>query len=175
MKGGVISLLALLSVHAFAGDNFNCKTVKACSDWATDRTSVKYELGKFEKRSLNVDKDFSFTEGDPDFIFNYILQSNEMLRLKRESSTYQIISMRDMKDFQFPLVKAEEIPATLDFYSTEFTLSNKEKVKNAQIMIKKFISKNGRVLEVADAPKLQVIDTGISLNAIKLIITELNK
>lgn len=83
--------------------------------------------------------------------------------------------MKALKDFQFPNVKVEEIPSSLDFYSAEFSLSNKDKVKNALLIIKKFLSKNGRVLEVADSPRIQVIDTGIHLNAIKLIINELNK
>ncbi len=173
MKQFTIFLFFLVSFNLFAADS--CKNLKVCTEWATSKTGIKYELGKFERRSLKLEKDFSFSEGDPDFIFNFILQSNDLLRLKRDNSGYQVIAMKDIKDFQLPSVKAEEIPASLDFFSTEFALANKEKVKNAQIIVKKFLSKNGKVLEIADAPKLQVIDTGIHLNAIKLIIAELNK
>lgn len=173
MKHFTFFLFLMMSFNLPAADS--CKNLKSCAEWASGRTGAKYDLGKFEKRSLNLEKDFSFSEGDADFIFNFILQSNDLLRLKRDNGNYQVIAMREMKEFQFPTVKAEEIPASLDYYSTEFALSNKEKVKNAQIIIKKFLSKNGKVLEVADSPKLQVIDMGINLNAVKLIIAELNK
>lgn len=153
----------------------NCKTLKSCADWATDKTGTKYELGKWDKRSLKQEKDLSLNEGNADFLFNFILQSNDMLRIKRENGNYQIIAIRDMKDFQFPVVKIEEIPAGLDFYTAEFSLSNKEKLTNAKLILKKLLSKNGRMLEIADANKLQIIDNGFQLNSIKMMINELNK
>lgn len=64
----------------------------------------------------------------------------------------------------------------MDFFSVEFSLSDKERVRNSLLIIKKFLSKNGRVLEVANAPnKIHVIDMGINLNGIKLLINELEK
>lgn len=165
-------ILVATSLNLMAEES--CKTLKSCSEWASGKTGSKYDLGKLDRRSLKVEKNFNHNEGDPDFIFNFILQSNELVRIKRESG-FQIIAMKEIKDFQFPSVSALEIPSSLDFYSTEFSLSNKDKVKNALLVIKKFKSLNGRVLEVADSPKIQVIDTGIHLNAIKLIINELNK
>lgn len=143
--------------------------------WATLKTGVRYEPNKFEKRNLKLEKDFNFKQGNSDVVFNYILQSNELIRLKRENNLYQIIAMKDLKDFQLPLTKAEEVPGNLDFFSTEFILTDKESVKNALIIIKKLLSKNGKMFEVADGPKIQIIDTGIHLNAIRLIIGELNK
>ncbi|MFA6236831.1 MAG: hypothetical protein WC635_05835 [Bacteriovorax sp.] len=172
MKHFLLIVLLTMSSNIFAADL--CKTVKSCSDWATNKTGVKYELGNLDRRNLKQEKDFNQEEGDADLIFNFLLQSNSLVRIKRESG-YQIIQMKDLKDFQFTPVKAEEIPPTLDFYSTEFSLSNKEKVKNALIIIKKFLSKNGRALEVADVPRIQVIDTGLNLIMIKSIITELSK
>lgn len=172
MKHLLIFLLLVANSSLHAEDP--CKILKACSDWATSKTGVKYDLGKLDRRSLKLEKDFSLNDGDPDFIFNYLLQSNDLIRIKRESG-FQITAMKDIKDFQFPSVLVSEIPNSLDFYSAEFSMSNKEKVKNALLIIKKFTSKNGRVLEVADSPRIQVIDTGIHLNAIKLIISELNK
>lgn len=172
MKYLLIFVLLITSLNLFAEDT--CKILKTCSEWATSKTGVKYDLGKLDRRSLKMEKDFSLNDGDPDFIFNYLLQSNDLVRIKRESG-FQVIAMKDLKDYQFTTVKVEEIPASLDYYSVEFILSNKEKVKNALLVIKKFLSKNGRVLEVADAPRIQAIDTGIHLNAIKLIINELNK
>lgn len=166
----VLAILTTINLHAAEG----CKILKDCSEWASSKTGAKYNLGKFERRSMKFEKDFTLNEGDPDFVFNFMLQTNDLIRVKRENS-YQIIQMKDLKDFKFASVKAEEIPPTFDFYSTEFSMSNKEKVKNALIIIKKFLSKNGKALEVADAPKIQVIDTGIHLNTVKLIIGELNK
>lgn len=153
----------------------NCKTLRACAEWATGKTGVKYDLGKLEKRSLRMEKDFNVNEGDADFLFNYILQTNDMVRLKRENAQYQVINSRDMKDFQFPALKPEEIPATLDFYTVDFPMTNKERVTNARIVLKKHIGKHGRMLEVSDSPKLQIVETGVQLNAIKVMINELNK
>ena len=170
-----LSMSLTSSCALLASDDFNCKTVGSCAAWATHETSIRYQLDKFEKRTLKIEKDFSYKEGDVDFIFNYLLQSNDLVRVKRENALYQIVGMRDIKEFQFPSVKLEEIPSSMDFYTVEFPLSNKEKVRNALAIVKKYLSKNGRVLEVADAPKLQVIDSGINLITIKLLITELNK
>lgn len=172
MRHSLIFILLLTSLNLFGDDS--CKTLKSCSEWASNKTGVKYDLGKLDRRSLKLEKDFNQNEGDADFIFNYLLQSNDLVRIQRESG-FQVLPMKDLKDFQFPNVKIEAIPSTFDFYSAEFILSNKEKVKNALLIIKKFLSKNGRVLEVADSPRIQVIDTGIHLNAIKLIINEINK
>ena len=172
MKYLLSLILLITSLNLVAEEP--CKILKTCSEWATNKTGVKYELGKLDRRSLKLEKDFSLNDGDPDFIFNYLLQSNDLIRIKRESG-FQVIAMKDIKDFQFPSVKVEEIPASLDYFSVEFVLSNKEKVKNSLQVIKKFLSKNGRVLEVADSPRIQAIDTGIHLNSIKLIINELNK
>lgn len=172
MKHLLIFLLLAMGLNLYAQDS--CKLVKDCSEWATNKTGVKYDLGKMDKRSIKFEKDFSLNEGDPDFVFNFLLQSSDLIRIKRESG-YQIMAMRDLKEFQFPSVKADQIPSSLDFFNVEFSFSNKEKVKNAQTIVKKFLSKNGKVLEIADSPKLSVIDTGINLNAIKLIVNELNK
>jgi len=173
MKKLVLILVLIASAGVLAEDN--CKTLKSCADWATGKTGIKYELGKFEKRGLKIDKEFSLADGDADFLFNYILQNNDLIRLKRENGSYQIINAREMKEFQFPVVKAEEIPSTLDYFSVEFVLASKERVSNARIILKKALGKNGRLLEVTDAPKLQVLETGLQLNAIKLMINELNK
>lgn len=173
MKQFFLVLSLLLSSIAMAADN--CKTLKACSDWASGKTGAKYELGKLEKRGLKVEKDFSLNDGDADFLFNYLLQSNDLVRLKRDAGSFQIINVREMKDFQFPSVKVEEIPASLDYFTVEFTLANKERVANARTILKKLLSKNGRLLEVSDAPKIQVVDTGFQLSAIKFMINELNK
>lgn len=172
MKICLILLLSFCSLSLKAAEQ--CKTLKDCSAWATLKTGMKYESSKFDRRSIKFEKDFSLSEGEPDLLFNFLLQSNDLIRIKGENS-YQIIQTKDLKDFQLPSLKTEEIPATFDFYSAEFALSNREKTKNALVIIKKFLSKNGRVLEVADTPKIQVIDMGIHLNSIKLIIAELNK
>lgn len=173
MKKLVLIVACSLTISALAEDT--CKNLKACADWATAKTGIKYELGKLEKRGLKIEKDLVLEEGDADLLFNFILQSNELLRLKRENGTYQVINAREMKDFQFPTVKAEEIPATLDYFMVEFSLSNKDRARNARVLLKKFLGKNGRMLEVADAPKLQIVETGIQLNAIRSMLTELNK
>jgi len=42
-------------------------------------------------------------------------------------------------------------------------------------ILKKFLSKNGRILEVTDAPKLQIVDTAASLLVIRQFAQDLNK
>jgi hypothetical protein len=152
-----------------------CKDLKTCAEWATDKTSAKYDLGSLAKRSLKIEKDFIISEGDPDFIFNFLLISNDLARIKRENGMYQITTSRDLKNFHFTQVKEEEIPSTLDLYSVEFAFSSKAKVKNAMQIFKKYISKEGRLLEVSEAPKILVTDSGVQLQALRAIAHELNK
>lgn len=171
----ILLMFGLSIIVTVQAQEDNCKTLGNCALWATGKTGAKYDLGKFDKRSLKLEKDFNFKEGNPDLIFNYILQSNDFMRIKRENNVYQVIAMKELKDFKISLVKVEELPVSLDFYSAEFTLANKEQVRNAMIMIKKMLSKNGKVLEIADSPKIQVTDSAIQLNSIKLLITELSK
>ena len=164
----------LLSTASFAAET-QCKNMKACAVWAMDKTSVKYDLGTFEKRSLKIEKDFLLSEGDPDFIFTFLLLQNSYSRIKREDGVYQVIQIRELKNYQFPLLKEDAIPNSLDFYSVEFTFSNKNKVKNAMQILKKYISKEGRLLEAADSLKVLVTDSAIQLQALRAIAHELNK
>ena len=46
---------------------------------------------------MKIEKDFSFKEGNPDCIFNYLLQANYLVRVKRENSMYQIVVKKDIK------------------------------------------------------------------------------
>jgi hypothetical protein len=152
-----------------------CKNLKSCADWAQDKTSAKYDLGTMAKRSLKLEKNFDLTEGDPDFLFNFLLLNSELARVKRENGIYQIVQLRELKNYQFPLIKEEETPNALDFYSVELSFSNKNKVKNAMQVLKKYISKEGRILEVADSNKILVSDLGFHLQALRLMAKELNK
>ena len=163
-----------LATTAFSAD-MTCKNLRVCADWASEKTSAKYDLGTLEKRSIKFEKNFILTEGDPDFLFNFLLLQNNLARVKREDGVYQIIQNRELKNFQFTLVKEEAIPNTLDFYSVEFTFSNKTKVQNAMQVFKKYISKEGRLLEVSDSLKVVVTDSGIQLQALRSIAHELNK
>lgn len=172
MKYLLALVILLVTFESFA--EVPCKTLKTCSEWASNKTGAKYDYGTLGGRSLKFEKDFDILEGESDFNFNYLLQANDLARIKREGG-YQIIAMKDLKDFKFPSVAITEIPSNLDFYTIEFSFSNKSKVKNALWVIKKFLSKNGRLLEVADSPQIQVVDTGIHLNSIKLVVNELNK
>jgi hypothetical protein len=178
MKNYTLSLILILvlvySVPAFCAEAV-CKNLKSCAEWATSKTSVQYDLGSLDKRSLKLEKDFVITEGDPDFIFNFLLLNSDLARVKRDNGTFQIVQTRELKNFHFSLIKEEEIPNTLDFYSVEFSFSNKAKVKNAMQVLKKYISKEGRMLEVADATKIMVTDIGIQLQALRSIAHELNK
>jgi hypothetical protein len=76
-----------------------------------------------------MEKDFNINEGNPDLIFSYILGNNDLIRVKRENGTYDILPIRNLKNFEFPKIKEIELVPSLDFYTMEFSLSNKEKVK----------------------------------------------
>jgi hypothetical protein len=168
------AIFAIVSLPAIGAEDI-CNNLKSCAAWASDKTSAQYELGTLEKRTLKSNKDFLLTEGNPDFLFNFPLLENGFARVKRENGAYQIIQTKELKNFQFSLVKIEEIPSTLDFYSVEFSFSNKSVVKNAMQVFKKYISKEGRLLEVSNANKILATDIGIHLQLLRSIAKELNK
>ena len=101
MKTIIILSLLFASMNSYA--EYSCKNLQTCTDWVYSKTGVKYDLQKLDKRTLKLEKDFNFNEGDPDFIYNYILQSNDLVRIKRENG-FQVIVMRELKEFQFPNV-----------------------------------------------------------------------
>jgi hypothetical protein len=163
-----------IALPAFSAE-LTCKDLKSCAAWASDKSAAKYDLGTLERRSIKIEKNFLISEGDPDFIFNFLLLQNNLARVKREDGIFQIVQLRELKNFHFPLVKEEAIPNTLDFYSVEFIFSNKSKVQNAMQVFKKYISKEGRLLEVSDANKVLVTDLGVQLQSLRSIAHELNK
>ncbi len=167
-------LLTLVSMDIKAEDA-TCKIIKSCAEWANNKTGLIYNLGTLERRTLKIEKDFNINEGNSDLIFSYILGNNDLIRVKRENGTYDILPIRNLKNFEFPKIKEIELVPTLDFFTMEFSLSNKEKVKNVMMILKKFISKNGRLLESTDGTKVTVTESGVQLILIKSIITEINK
>lgn len=152
-----------------------CKVLKSCAEWANHKTGLVYNLGTLERRTLKMEKDFNINEGNPDLIFSYILGNNDLIRVKRENGTYDIQPIRNLKNFEFPKIKDIELVPNLDFYTMEFALTNKDKVKNAMTILKKFISKNGRLLESTDGTKVTVTESGVQLILIRSIVNELNK
>jgi hypothetical protein len=159
---------------AEVGADIVCKNLKSCTEWVSSKTGKTYNLGKLEKRSLKVEKDLILTDGDPDTLFNFILSQSEMARVLRDNGSYEIISLRDIRDFTFPIIKAEGLKPSFDIFALEFNFSNKNKVKNAMIIFKKLISKNGRVVEATDGTKVFVTDTANQLLMFKNIADELN-
>lgn len=166
-KALILGLFLVFSAPKLTAEEVNCKNLKLCAEWATAKTGVSYALGSLEKRSLKIDKGLDLSEGDPDTMFTYLLEQSDFARVKRENGGYEIIAIRDLKQYHFPLVKLEELKPNLDYYSLELTLKNKEKVKNAMIILKKYLSKNGKILEVTDSSKIMIIDTGVQLYMLK--------
>ena len=171
----LLFVLASNFVHAEVTAEVVCKNVKSCAEWVTSKTGEKYILGKQEKRSLKVEKELNLNEGDPDILFSYILSQSDMARIRRDNGSYEVIALRDLKDYTFPIIKEEELKPSLDIYAMEFFFSNKEKVKNAMIVLKKFVSKNGRIVEATDGSRVIVTETADQLLMIKNIAVELNK
>lgn len=164
------AIFLILNGNAVMAEEVNCKNLKLCAEWATAKTGARYNLGKFEKRSLTIEKGLDLSEGDPDTIFSFILNQNEFTRIKRDDGSYEVIALRDLKLYHFPSVKLDDWQPNLDYYSFEINLKNKERVKNAMLILKKYISKNGKVLEVTDSSKIMLIDTGIQLVMLKDLI-----
>lgn len=150
-----------------------CKNLKSCADWAQKSTGATYILSKNERKSLKIDKEFDLSEGGADIIFSYILFENDLTKLKRENGSYEIVAIRDVKNFTFPILKIEEVVPNFDFYAIEFSFDSKIKLKNAALIARKLISKNARVVESADGTKLFVTDTGGQLHFIKNVLSQI--
>lgn len=171
----LVLVLASNGIMAQLSADSVCKNLKSCSEWMSKKTGVIFDLGKMERRSLKTEKDFDLSEGDPETLFSYILSQSDMTKIKRDSGAYEVIALREIKDFTFPVLKNEEIRPSYDIQATEFVFSNNIKLKNAVLMIKKLISKNGRVVQASEGNRIFVTDTGFQLIMFKNLISELNK
>lgn len=162
-----IFIVSTLNVLASAPD---CKTLKSCATWASDKTGINYQLGNLEKRSLKLEKDFNLEEGNPDLLFSFILNQNEYIRIKRDPRHYDIIPQRELKNFTFPKIKFEQVLANSDYITMEFQFASKAQTKNIITILKKFISKNGNATEIPDENKVIITETGYQMIAIKSLI-----
>ena len=93
----IFALTGLLSMPTFCAES-SCKNLKACAEWATYRTAVKYDLGSLDRRSMKVEKEFTLDEGDADFNFSFVLLQNNMARIKSENGGFQVIQLRELKN-----------------------------------------------------------------------------
>ncbi len=169
----LISIFFLLTISVFAKDE--CKQLKSCADYVTILTGSKYELGKFEKKSLKVDQNLKLTNGNAEQLFVYILEQNNFFRVATSDGKYRILDKKEFQSIQFPKVMNGQIQFTLDFFTFEYTIKNSP-LKDMLISIaKKNISKNGRVLENAGDDVITLVDSGANLNKIVGLLNELDK
>ncbi len=152
-----------------------CKNLKSCAEWNQSKTGFIYNLGKLERRTMKVDKAFNLDEGNPDLLFTFILLESDMTRIKRDNGTFEIVSLREVKNYSFPSLKPEEARLNFDFYNMSFTFNSKENAKNAASMMKKYSSKYGRVFEATEGNKVEVTDVGVVLGIFQQIASAINK
>ncbi len=152
-----------------------CKNLKQCVEWVSAKTSMKYKTGDLDRRSLKVEKELQTEGGDADFLFNYVLTQNDLFRVKIASDQYEILPMREFKGIHFQKPAKNDEISLLDFYTVEIEFQNKEKLKNATTILKKYLTKNGKIFEVAGANRLLVSDVGVQLYLIRLMANELNR
>lgn len=170
----ITSVLCLLAFNIQAEES-RCKTVKTCIQWVSSKTGATYNPTKMDGRSLKTEKDLDLDSGDADALFGYLLNQSEMARVKRDNGSYDIVNARDLKEITFPIVKAENLQGNFDFTAMEFSYSNEKKAKNAMLVLKKYISKFGRIVQSSDGSKIFVTDTGYSLIGLKEIAESLNR
>jgi type II secretory pathway component GspD/PulD (secretin) len=175
MRKLIFLIFVCVSFCIFADESPFCKDLKTCAEWAASKTGLQYTLGNLGKRSIKLDKGFNLSEGDPDFIFSYILVQNDFARVKKDNGSYEVVAIRELKDYQFPKPAGDEIIQNLDYYSFEIKFSNHEKVKNAMQILKKYLSKNGKILEIAGADKVVITDMGIQLFLLKHLANDINR
>ncbi len=169
----MITLLFFFSFSIIAKDE--CKQLKSCADYVTILTGSKYDLGKFEKKSLRVDQNLKLTNGNAEQLFVYILEQNNFFRVATSDGRFRILDKKEFQSIQFPKVISGQIQFTLDFFTFEYAIKNPP-LKDMLISIaKKNISKNGRVLENAGDDIITLVDSGANLNKITGLLNELDK
>ncbi len=168
---GTISLL--IFINAFAKDE--CKQLKSCADYVGVMSGAKYELGKFERKSLRTDAAIKITNANADQVFSYILEQNNLFRVQVQDKVYRIVDKREFETFQFPKVDTHNIRYTLDFVTYEFQVKDPSLKTMLMVIAKKQISKNGRVLENVGESKLTIVDYGANVLKIAGMLNELDK
>ena len=138
-------------------------------------TGAKYDLGKFEKKSLRSDPNLKMTSGNAEQVFLYILEQNNLFRVATQDNHFRIVDKKEFNLFQFPKVETANIRHTLDFVTYEYVVKDPTLKLMLMGIAKKQISKNGRVLENIGESKLTLVDNGANVLKIVGMLNELDR
>jgi len=152
-----------------------CKQLKTCADYVALQTGVKYDLGKFEKKSLRVEQQFKMTSANADQLFVYLLEQNNLFRVATADGNYRILDRKEFQSFQFPKIDVQNLKFSFDFYTFEYSIKTEDSKSMLLMIAKKMISKNGRVLENVGENKITLVENGANLHRIIGVFNELDK
>lgn len=173
MKILITAILFTSFSTAFAKDE--CKQLRSCADFVGVMTGTKYDLGKFEKRSLRNDPSIKMTKGNAEQVFLYILEQNNLFRVATQDNGFKIVDKKEFETFQFPRTEAGNVKYTFDFVTYEYAVKDPSLKTMLMTIAKKMISKNGRVLENIGENKLTLVDSGANINKLHGILNELDR
>lgn len=165
--------LGFLQTSVWAKDE--CKQLKSCAEFVGLMTGAKYDLGKFEKKSLRSDPNLKMTNGNAEQVFLYILEQNNLFRVATQDNHFRIVDKKEFNLFQFPKVETANIRHTLDFVTYEYVVKDPTLKLMLMGIAKKQISKNGRVLENIGESKLTLVDNGANVLKIVGMLNELDR
>lgn len=160
-------LLLCFSLNALADET--CASIKSCTDWASSKTGIIYELEGHENVSLNFNT-LSINAGNPNFILNYLLHDSGYLRVKKNDKVYRILSFTSLQNENVQKMPNENMPVMLDFYARDILNFSKDNKESAQVIIKKYLSKNGRIAEVKDTGVITIIDDDLHIRIIQNMV-----
>lgn len=168
-----ITLCWIFSFNSFALGE--CKQLKTCAEYVGMQTSVKYDLGKFEKKSLKMEPQFKMTSANADQLFVYLLEQNNLFRVATTDGNYRILDRKEFQSYQFPKIDAQNLKFSFDFYTFEYAIKTTDLKSMLLTIAKKMISKNGRVLENVGENKITIVESGANIHRIIGVFTELDR
>lgn len=151
-----------------------CKQLKTCAEFVGLQTGVKYDLGKFEKKSLRQEPQFKMTSANADQLFVYLLEQNNLFRVATADGNYRILDRKEFQSFQFPRVQAP-VKFSFDFVTYEYEVKVTDLKSMLMVLAKKNLSKNGRVLENVGENKITIVDNGANINKLIGLFQEIDK
>lgn len=152
-----------------------CKQLKSCAEYVGLLTGAKYDLGKFEKKSLRINSTLKMTNGNAEQVFLFILEENNLFRVMVQKDNYRVVDKKEFSLFQFPKAEASNLRYTFEFVTYEYAVKDPDLKLMLMGIAKKQISKNGRVLENIGESKLTIVDNGANVLKISGMLNELDR
>ncbi len=168
-------IITLLIFSTIVSAKEECKQLKSCAEYIGVMTNVKYDLGILEKKTLRKEPSIKMTNSNAEQVFGFILEQNNLFRVRLPDGGFKIIEKKEFDAFKFPKITPNELKATFDYFSFEYDLKNTDIKEMLLLVAKKLVSKNGKVQENAGENRITVIDNGANLVKIAGIFSELDR